>query len=164
MKSKTKILLIAFLGVCVILCIAIFVKKTEKKDSLEYSNNIKASIYLRNTTGDSLLLESLISKSELTVLLYIDSKCGTCQSVLEELKNNPEIVTKAQVLVVSVEDVESIKNLSKHFSKEIFFLQANPKDIYNVLGSLRTPQVFVVNIKKEVISRDVTISSLKSLK
>jgi hypothetical protein len=94
-------------------------------------------------------LSEVVSNNDYNWVIYFDSKCGNCKEILKEVN---EVGEGVKVILLTIEDTDTIKDLVNQIeSRNVDAYQVSAKDIFKSFGSLRTPQVYLINKESKIL-------------
>jgi hypothetical protein len=87
-------------------------------------------------------------------MLY-QSECGSCYGVFDQIVNNLYDITRVQVLMVSPDSLESIRNFKNRFDLDpdmpISFYQCNKMETKRLLGNINYPTILLYNNEQKLL-------------
>lgn len=147
MKNKKLIWLFAFssifLGIALLATKEYYVKKKARF-------NIQIFKKMPIVNLDSVAFDhGLISRNDYLIIVYYNGDCQPCRSQVIELKKNLHYLDKSSSLFISSESIAKIENFRNELDlKKIdnfFFSKIMEDKVFEVFGSVITPQVFIYN-------------------
>ncbi|MFT7036222.1 MAG: thioredoxin-related protein [Parvicella sp.] len=88
------------------------------------------------------------------ILVYFNSECDYCQSEARDLKENIQGLKNTELLMVSAETSESIKQFKVDFQLDvdnIHFARVDAGDIFDTFGSVSVPALFVYDKEGKLV-------------
>lgn len=102
---------------------------------------------------DSIRLNLPISKN--LVLIYFNSGCEHCQYELSQLKQNIVEFEGIEVVLMSSENLATIKSTSIKYELDQFnnvqFVKIEPQNVFENFGSLSVPNIFIYGADGKLI-------------
>lgn len=89
------------------------------------------------------------------LLVYFNSECEHCQYELTELKKNLPAFNAVSILLMSSENIATIKEAAQKFelaaSPNAEFVKINRDDVFENFGSLSVPHLFLYGADRKLI-------------
>ncbi|MFT7156745.1 MAG: thioredoxin-related protein [Parvicella sp.] len=126
-----------------------FSRKHEISRSLE---NLSVN-HFKNLDGQYFDL-ALIKNDAPLVLIYFNSECDYCQSEARDIKENIKELKNTELLMVSAETSESIKQFKVDFQLDednIHFARVDEGDVFDTFGSVSVPALFVYDKEGKLV-------------
>lgn len=90
-----------------------------------------------------------------TILIYFDSSCEHCRYELAEISRNKSSLDKVEVILISTENITTIKGVGTDFNihdaPHFHLAKVNRDDLFENYGSLSTPHIFVYGADRKLI-------------
>lgn len=152
-RKQTKRLigvLLLFIGLCLAyLTYSKFTRKYESKNSLE---NLSVGHFKKLNNQPFEL--SLIKNDAPLILLYFNSECDFCQKEIKDIKENINELKNTELLMVSSETPEAIKNFQSDFQlndSNIHFAMVDEQDVFDAFGSVSVPALFIYDSEGKLV-------------
>jgi len=87
------------------------------------------------------------------ILILFNSTCEHCQYELSQIKANITDFNAVELLFVSAEPIEVIKQVASAFAAadNIKFIKISPEDVYENFGTVRFPTILIYNTAGKLI-------------
>jgi peroxiredoxin len=110
----------------------------------EVEKNDRPSMFVKLANGNRFNLHDLEEKS---VLVLFHPDCDHCQHEAEQIEKNLTAFDGYQLYFVSADNMDLIAKFAADYKlinhPSIHFAQADPNDIYNHFGGIKTPSIYV---------------------
>ncbi|TAH22718.1 MAG: hypothetical protein EAZ08_00345 [Cytophagales bacterium] len=91
---------------------------------------------------------------KLLMIVHFNSECGSCHYQLYELINYQDSLTNVNVILVSEENISTIRHFKQQLKLEkskFTVLRAANHSFYNIFGNVMTPSIFIYSSDKKLI-------------
>lgn len=89
----------------------------------------------------------IFPSSSVNILVYFNSECEHCQYELSEIRKNINLFEDNSIVLLSSENIASIKKTSFDFElanvPNVYFVKINPGDVYKTMGTVSFPHIFI---------------------
>lgn len=127
------------------------VEKVTAKKTIQ--NKIQTLSVARLFTMDSTQFQ--MTSARLILLVFFNSECEHCQYELSELKKNLSAFNAVSILLMSSENISTIKEAAQKFelaaSPNTEFIKINRDDVFENFGSLSVPHLFLYGADRKLI-------------
>lgn len=157
MPNKIKILVIStVLLISAFMLVTISVKWQQSKDNTRKIEQLpEFSFY--DVRNDEQFNTSYLDGNSAIVIIYYNSECEHCLNELKEISYQRSMLQEIQVLFISYEDKETIKNIAQKFAlfsePNIFFLQDEKLTFDKIFGVSKLPATFIYNQDRFLVKR-----------
>ena len=103
---------------------------------------------------DTVNKHSLNPSFEHYVILYFNSKCEFCNFDIQNILKNNNLFKRSQILLVSSEDINTIKksyDVSDYSNISLYYCDKDT--FYKLFKTDRTPSIYIYNKKKFLIKK-----------
>jgi thioredoxin-related protein len=108
-----------------------------------------------------------LTESRPMLLFFFNSECEHCQYELKELKKNLPAFHAVSILLMSSENIISIKEALQKFnlssSSNVEFLKINQSDVFGKFGSLSVPHLFIYGADRKLIKEFKGETKIKAI-
>ena len=116
--------------------------------------------------------KNTLTPSKPIVVILFNTECGFCQDEAKEIKRNMYVLRNINLLFISAETIERIKQFSCEYSlsteQNVFFSKIEEGDLYKIFGNIVMPSVLIYdskgNLKKRYRGETKVAAILEHLK
>jgi len=152
-RKQTKRLIgvfLLFIGLCLsYLTYSKFTRKYEIRNSLE---NLSVN-HFKKLDDQPFDLDAIDNGVPL-ILVYYNSECDYCQNEAKDIKENINELKNTELLMVSSETPEAIKNFQSEFQlneANIHFAMVDEQDMFDAFGSVSVPALFIYDREGKLV-------------
>lgn len=139
--KKGNVFLGLIIFIILILFFFIFKYSTIKSDD----NGIIKNIQVTDLKDNNLPFSNYFDDNLSLVIIYLDTKCGVCRELINEVLI--EKIIDRKIIILSVEDLSSLRELHKKIpnKESISILKTDYQSVFKIFGGLGTPQILIYN-------------------
>ncbi len=97
----------------------------------------------------------ILTSNEPLLLIHFNSECEHCRYELADLKRNLRALQQTKVVLMSSENISTIKKTASDFGVEQFsnvdFVKINRDDVYDNFGALSTPHILIYGKDRRLV-------------
>ena len=152
-RQQKKIRTVQILFACLVLVWACSPKQEEKKVIVTPVNQL-IDITITTPTGEQISLRNLDGKN---MFVFFNAYCDHCQREATEIQANLESFKDYSLYFISSDSPEAQQKFAKDYKLEgkanIIFGRTEPMFIYQTVGSIPTPSVYIYNEERRLIKQ-----------
>ncbi len=144
-----------FIGLSLMVISIIFIYRISKILGTKKDLHLKIKNFPQLTLFKTDSVAFQFPTASVIVLIYFNSGCEHCKYELNEIRRNIQSFTKAEVILMSAENISEIKKVSENFEltslPNIHFTKINSGDLVDVFGSVSVPHIFIYDKDRKLV-------------
>lgn len=155
MLNKLKYIILAIVLSLIVYMVYAITSKSNKITAQKENLRELPDFSFKTLSGD-ILNSSDLDTDEHTLIIYFSTTCIHCEYQIENLLKKYQVLDKTKILLVSIEDEDSVLNFTKNynllnFEPEITVVLSDYGYFTDKFGKLPNPSLLLYNPKKELI-------------
>ncbi|MBN1990757.1 MAG: redoxin domain-containing protein [Bacteroidales bacterium] len=150
-KQKRKFL-IAIAAILVLISLAYVLTKSHDNND-KYATTFP-NLSLKSLNGNAITSLPILNNTQTIIMLY-QSECSSCYGTFDQIVNNLYDIPRVQVLMVSPDSLESIRNFKNRFDLDpdmpISFYQCNKMEAKKLFGNFLYPTILLYSSEQQLL-------------